>query len=855
MRKFLMTLAAVLCCCMSLWAQPITEQQAMDRALQYMNSTKAPAAARRMAAASKAGKMKAAPVDAHKIYAFNREGGGFVIASADQRALPVLGYSTTGSIDWDNMPENIRFWLKQYDVAMATLEGQTGFLNGNALGDALETDGRAARQPVEPLIKTHWDQLAPYWDLTPTYAGEEEKFHGDPCVTGCGPTALAQVLNYFRWPKSLPDGLPAYDIWPWNDETKPVWHIDALPPVTFDWDNMLDDYGNLSAFVDRDQVPGTEQQQRAVATLMRYCGQAMEAMYGPYLGLGTLTWGGAEVNALVNKMGHPAAVGVSGREIFTIDEWENLIYGELAEGRPVLYGGSSDQGGHAFICDGYDGNGLFHINWGWSGEDDGYFSLAVLNPYNNTSAGSGNSGIGFSMNQDITIYLDPTMEKRPVPVGSLKKTTLTYQDMTLEVYDGNEVGCGFQYNGDDAEYRAADFAFGTIGADGLLTPRFMGDPNDSILHELNWRCAVIDSTAFQPGEWLALYPMLRFRDSEADVWELIPPRASHIVAGRKAKGDFFINVYTEPVLLTLVAGSISKGHGWIGARNDVTVRLRNESKTDIQRTLRLHPMYYGNLSPDEITAETPFTWGDMMENTAFVKAGQEGEVTFSFVPTQGGTVTLQLYASNYDYLGYFPLVLNDTIAGYDAYLENRSYVTYKDGQCIYHVELCDKADAKALAGAVLADSIGLSITERVGDDITMHDNVMHDEFRAYLEGLPEHAGNGDYIFTYDQPFTISRKGSYYMRSRVCLLTDGEYVNPTCDHKWALYNVDPTGIRAIDDFLKCQASRWAERTIDDLRSDSDAWYDLQGRKIVNSKSVNRKLPKGLYIRGNKKIIIK
>lgn len=623
--------------------------------------------------------------------------------------------------------------------------------------------------------------------------------------------------------------------------------------MTFDWDNMLDDYGAVTAFANRDQLLGIEQQQRAVATLMRYCGQAMEAMYGTYLGSGTNTFAGADVTALVDKMGHPAAVQVPSRETFTIDEWEDLIYSELAAGRPVLYGGYSDRGGHAFICDGYDGNGMFHINWGWGGQDDGYFSLAVLNPYNNTSAGAGNSGIGFSIDQDISIYLDPTMEKRPVPVGSLKKTTLTYQDWTLEVYDGNEVWCYFQYNGDDAEYRAADFAFGTIGADGLLTPRFMSDPNDSILHKANWWCAVIDSTAFQPGEWLALYPMLRFRDSEADVWEIIPPRASHIVAGRKAKGDFFINVYTEPVLLTLVSGSISKGNGWIGARNDVTIRLRNESKTDIQRTLSLHPMYYGKISPDEITAETPFTWGDMMENTAFVKAGQEGEVTFSFVPTQGGTVTLQLYATNYDYLGYFPLVLNDTIAGYDAYLENRSYVTYKDGQCIYHVELCDKADAKALAGAVLADSISLCITGRFGDnDVFNFDDIMHDEFRAYLEGLPEHAGNGDYIFTYDQPFTISRKGNYFMKSMVCLLTDGEYENPTCDHKWALFNADPTGIRAMEngewtmengewkmDNKRVKSEKWA-----------DAWYDLQGRRMANGI-----LPKGLYIRGGRKVVVK
>ena len=854
MKKILLTIAAVLCCWVSLWAQPITEQQAMDRALQYMNSGKASAKARRMAAPANGNRMKlkAAPVEADRIYAFNREGGGFVIASADQRALPVLGYSTTGSIDWDNMPENIRFWLKQYDAAMATLEGQTGFLDGNALGDALEAGGRAARQPVEPLIKTRWNQFAPYWDLAPAYAGETEEYHGDPCVTGCGPTALAQVLNYFRWPKSLPDGLPAYDIQPWYDETKPVWHIDALPPVTFDWDNMLDYYGNLSAFTDRDQVPGTEQQQRAVATLMRYCGQAMEAMYGPYLQGGTSTYEGADWNALVNKMGHPAAVYLPSRETFTIDEWEGIIYGELAEGRPVLYAGNSDQGGHAFICDGYDGQGLFHINWGWSGEDDGYFSLSVLNPYNNTSAGAGSSGIGFSLSQIMTIYLDPTMEKRPVPEGSLKKTTLTYQFASMDVDDDEdedevEVSCYFAYYGEDATLRAADFALGTIGEDEQLTPRFMSDPNDSILYNRTRRRVMIDRMAFQPGDSLALYPMLRYRDSEADTWELIPPRSSYLVAGRTAEGKFFANVYAEPVLLTLLDGGISKGHGWIGERNDVTVRLRNDSETDYQSKLRLYPVYYGKISPDEITDETDYSFGKKMENNAYVRAGEEGEVTFSYVPTQGGTVFMRVYtAVNMDYLGGFMMVLNDTIAGYDAYLENRSYVTCKDGQCIYHVELCDKAGAKDLAGAVLADSIGLSITERVGDDTTMHDDVMHDEFRAYLAGLPEHAGNGDYVFTYDLPFTISRKGSYFLRSRVCLLTDGDYVNPTCSHMWALFNADPTGISPPTISPEGEGTEAFPRE----GLDGAPWYDLSGRRMANGI-----LPKGLYIRNGRKMVVK
>ena len=132
MRKIMMTLAAVLCCILTLQAQPISEQQAMERALQYMNSNRSSANARRMAAPALKGSkaLTPAPTEATKIYAFNIDGGGFVIASGDQRTLPVLGYSMTGSIDWDQMSENMRSWLKQYDEAIATLGDRTDFEDG-----------------------------------------------------------------------------------------------------------------------------------------------------------------------------------------------------------------------------------------------------------------------------------------------------------------------------------------------------------------------------------------------------------------------------------------------------------------------------------------------------------------------------------------------------------------------------------------------------------------------------------------------------------------------------------------------------------------------------------------------------
>lgn len=191
MKKIITIIAAVICCCVTLCAQQLTEQEAMERALQYMNSGKA-VNGRMLAPARKGSiKLSSAPVEADRIYAFNMENGGFIVASADSRTLPVLGYSTTGSIDWDNMPDNMREWLKSYDEAIATLGDRTDFVDGNSTD---ETGTRQDRTPVEPLIKTHWDQDAPYWDKVPLYNGADPNYKGKKCYTGCVATALAQVI-------------------------------------------------------------------------------------------------------------------------------------------------------------------------------------------------------------------------------------------------------------------------------------------------------------------------------------------------------------------------------------------------------------------------------------------------------------------------------------------------------------------------------------------------------------------------------------------------------------------------------------------------------------------------------------
>ena len=239
-------------------AQQISEEQARDRALKYLTANGA-AKARGMNVASDR-KATTAKTDAKSIYAFNLEGGGYVIASGDSRALPVLGYSATGTIDWDRMPDNMRAWLKSYDQAMATLGNTKEFTDGVSRR-GLKT--RAPREAIKPLLKTHWDQGAPYWNDVPPYDGANPDWKGQQSLTGCVATAMAMVMDYYQWPKEACTEIPAYDITTAHENVEKVWHIDALPSTTFDWGLMLDNYETP------DGVIGTPEQQEAVAKLMR----------------------------------------------------------------------------------------------------------------------------------------------------------------------------------------------------------------------------------------------------------------------------------------------------------------------------------------------------------------------------------------------------------------------------------------------------------------------------------------------------------------------------------------------------------------------------------------------------------
>lgn len=261
---------------------------------------------------------------------------GFVIVGGDDEHPEVLGWSDTGSIDMTRMSDGLKWLLECYEQTARSHR----LLNGVRVHAP-----RAPRQAVHPLLQTRWSQWAPYNNMCP-------ELNGQRCLTGCVATALAQVINYTKWPEGPTSAI---------DQLITTTHQLRLPPLeptTFDWDNMTTD---------------------DIARLMLYCGQAVGMDYG-------LEASGAnpqeEVSALKRVFGYSRDTRFVFSSDYSSADWEQLLYDELKNGRPIIYNGyTKNNEGHSFVVHGYE-DGRFYINWGWGGQGDGYFTLTNLDSGN-----------------------------------------------------------------------------------------------------------------------------------------------------------------------------------------------------------------------------------------------------------------------------------------------------------------------------------------------------------------------------------------------------------------------------------------------------------------------------------------
>ncbi len=320
----------------------------------------------------------------------NANSKGFTIVSGDDRLPEIVGYSSQGSYDENNLPEGFVSFMEAYQ----NLYNKVNSGDAEALKNLAEIKAwrnkknasAASTSAVAPLLgNIEWDQTSPYNNMCPRY----DSVH--VAATGCVATAMAQVMAYYKYPKQLKADIPGY-VNRWNGIPMEIPTITREEGI-YDWDNMLPKYNK--------EANATQQQKDAVAKLMYHCGAAVRMSYGPE--------SAATVSAtkLAKYFGYDADLMMDlNRATFTLDKWMQIIDTELAAGRPVLYGGQASDGGHQFVCDGKDGEGLYHINWGWSGSQNGYFDLSLLNPEKG-GTGSGNSTEGYNRLCSMTIGIAP----------------------------------------------------------------------------------------------------------------------------------------------------------------------------------------------------------------------------------------------------------------------------------------------------------------------------------------------------------------------------------------------------------------------------------------------------------------
>lgn len=340
------------------------------------------------------------------LYVFSLgEQGGFIIVSNDDLTLPILGFSENGTLDLENMSDEQHAWLQGYADEIVWLRQHT---IDNPLPNLTNTRaGSHDKETIEPLVTTAWNQRSPYNNLCPEYAS------GKKAVTGCVATAMAQVMNYHKWPEAETKAIPGY---------QDAYGADHLPleATTFDWGNMLDTYSGSE----------TAEQNTAVAELMLYCGYSVEMNYGPSSG----SYITKVAPALKNYFGYNSTATYLSRSSYSNDKWEDIIYHELASKRPVLYGGQSTGGGHAFVCDGYRheyATDYFHINWGWGGKSDEYYVLSVLDPYSGQGIGGSSSNGGFYYGQEAVIGIQKSTDDGTIADITPAKIDLAPNSMTL----------------------------------------------------------------------------------------------------------------------------------------------------------------------------------------------------------------------------------------------------------------------------------------------------------------------------------------------------------------------------------------------------------------------------------------
>ncbi|MCX4331652.1 MAG: C10 family peptidase [Muribaculaceae bacterium] len=752
-------------------AAPLTPDQALRRALEHDYAT----------ARSRSAEARYDYAGTHgSLYVFNRDGNnGFIITPSDPSMEPLLASVGSGNFDPEAMPEAMKWLLSLYDsssavtAAASTYSAPDYYLDWSA---------------VEPIVKARWNQNSPYNDRCPVV-------YGSTAATGCVATAMAQIIYHHRYAKG--SGSISYKLY--NNTTQTF----NFATAKFDFDAMTDTYDSSSSAAAKE----------AVAELMEACGKSVQMSYGP----GESS--AIPVNipgALKQYFGYDSHTTICDRERYQTQQWETIIYNELCAGRPVLYSGNTEQGGgHAFVCDGYDGNGLFHINWGWGGMSDGYFSLTSLKP---GQVGIGARPGGFNTVQQIVVIVPPGATYLP---DTEVRTPEFPVDMTMTDVEisplstGNEATVKFTAvnRGSTDLYTVASRLL--LFQPGASSPIAYGDE--------------VRSYAVAAGDARCETFRIKLINDKGDA---IPTGAYelHICdSNEKAicpDAIFDVNVTSDPVNNS---GFTHTGQITIG---DATTSVPAIIFKD--KPLKLMPSIRND------NASTPVSIG-----FALFAPGSDKPVWASKLQTMTLQSTNGAYLGNFPYLNEFNLT--DVPAGtYDAAFISTNNLVISERKRVNVAEV-----ANGIACSVAADGKSACIVPFtyagdvvIPDEVTLSDGrklpVCTVEAETFL--------NNNDVTSVDFPATLTSLGLHslrYMRNVKTLRFRSTTV-PFVHIAVASYRMNPhvriiVPANALDDYKAASTPFVPEPDSDDaiteIEPDSSArpdgpYYDLQGRRVAS-----------------------
>lgn len=785
----------------------------------------------------------------------NANSKGFTIVSGDDRLPEIVGYSSQGSYDENNLPEGFVSFMKAYQ----NLYNKVNLGDAEALKNLAEIKAwrnkknasAASTSAVAPLLgNIEWDQTSPYNNMCPKY----DSVH--VAATGCVATAMAQVMAYYKYPKQLKADIPGY-VNRWNGIPMEIPTITQEEGI-YDWDNMLPKYNK--------EANATQQQKDAVAKLMYHCGAAVRMSYGPESGAAVSS------SKLAKYFGYDADLMMDlSRSSFTLDKWMQIIDTELAAGRPVLYGGQSSENGHQFICDGKDENGLYHINWGWSGNQNAYFDLSILNP-EKCGTGSGSAADGFNRYCTMTIGIAPDNGVVDAPLAQIPSISVLYDADYVVITKGTRKSKSdkFEFTQQVTFVNQVKQAFkgflglGILQKDGsykLVSDKkyvsFDGKREDGMMSSLDPKLTV--NEAFEVGKT----PVYAIYSTDGKTWE----KADYM------NGNAPLVVKATDYELSLASAlnaqlKLESEQLKTGAKSTFQVTLSNDCDFEYQGIVNVF---------SDMIAEKP----SALVTDIFVSVPAHGTITRSFelLPKKAGDLYLWLDDA------MACVNVGGTKAGMNLIDAQKFTVEQGEVPTIYLVEASTNAEPELYETELAYFGGKLVRAPRVNDDkavftykiqndgpaatVTMGFAAVSGDdpnpvFTYYTEDVAL-AGNGE-VTTFTKTVTPEEIGSHSICGSMMAISSSQLVDfPTYLSPYILYYVEP-----IDNYqgfsmkpaMQLVYVSGTSAGISHIEKDASGFWDvytLSGQKVkrvaAGSDLQRLGLPAGIYVVNHQKILVK